>query len=84
MVTVLLSLYDCVEKVERHSEQLGVVYDKVVDRVISIPQSSRYEYHITVAWCLMRASNEFFLFDPNWKFSDIQDIPEKFFSQQDV
>ena len=46
VVTILLSLYDSVEKVERHSEQLGVVYDKVVDRVISIPQSDRYGYHI--------------------------------------
>lgn len=40
--------------------------------------------YITVAWCLMKASNELFLFDPHWRFSDIQDIPEKFFSPQDV
>lgn len=46
VVTVLISLYDRVQKVERHSEQVGVVYDKVVERIISIPQSARYGYHI--------------------------------------
>lgn len=46
VVTVLISLYDRVEKVERHSEQVGVVYDKVVERIITIPNTVQYGFHI--------------------------------------
>ena len=46
VVTVLISLYDRVEKVERHSELVGVVYDKVVERIITIPNVVQYGFHI--------------------------------------
>ena len=46
VVTALISLYDRVEKVERHSEQMGIVYDKVVERIITIPNTFQYGLHI--------------------------------------
>lgn len=46
VVTILLSLFDRVGRTECHSEQIGVIYDGVVERTITLPNSAQYGYYI--------------------------------------